>query len=104
MDNKRVINLKHNDLHKIIKESVTRVLKENYGVSSSWEKGVDFLEVTNMSASDLMSAIWNWFGAVEFDKFITNLRQEYDLDYVEDEEEFDEEGFDGEEFDGEEEY
>jgi hypothetical protein len=89
MDNKRVINLKHNDLHKIIKESVTRVLKENYGVSSSWDKGVEFLETTNMSASDLMSAIWNWFGAVEFDKFITNLRQEYDLDDVEDEEEYD---------------
>jgi hypothetical protein len=86
MDNKRVINLKHNDLHKIIKESVTRVLKENYGVSSSWDKGVEFLETTNMSASDLMSAIWNWFGAVEFDKFITNLRQEYDLNDVEEEE------------------
>ncbi len=91
--NKRVIKLKQNDLHKIIKESVNRVLKENYDGSSSWEKGVDFLEITNMSASDLMSAIWNWFGSVEFDKFITNLRQEYDLDYEEDEDdkEFEEE-------------
>lgn len=103
MNNKRVIKLKQNDLHKIIKESVNRVLKENYGGSSSWEKGVHFLEATNMSASDLMSAIWNWFGSVEFDKFITNLRQEYDLD--DEEEDFDEEDdFNEEEFDGEEEY
>lgn len=77
---KRRIKLTESDLHRVIKESVRKVLKENIDSDNAYEMAIDFLDKTGMSSEDLMSEVFNWFGTWECAKWISDIRNTYDID------------------------
>lgn len=87
---KKVVRLTEQDLHRIVKESVKRMLKEGHYSSDSAQK---WDQVRGMVGDDAMiQELWNYLDADIIDDFIKHMDRNYelDLDSPEEEEEFEE--------------
>lgn len=87
---KKLIRLTESDLHRIVKESVKRTLKEGHYSSDSAQK---WDQVREMVGDDAMiQELWNYLDADSIDDFIKHMDRNYELnlDSPEEEEEFEE--------------
>lgn len=88
---KRLIKLTEQDLHRIVNESVKRMLKEGHYSSDSLEK---WYQVREMVGDDAMiQELWNYLDADSIDDFIKHMDRNYELNLDNPEEEEDEDEF-----------
>lgn len=88
MAKKQIVKLTESDLQNIIKESVSKLLKEGHYDTTSLKKWNDIREAIGDDA--MISELWNWLNADDIDGFIEHITRNYDLDYNFETEEFDE--------------
>jgi len=87
---KKLIRLTEQDLHRIVNESVKRMLKEGHYSSDSAQKWDQIREMVGDEA--MIQELWNYLDADSIDDFIEHMDRYYDLnlDGSEEEEEFEE--------------
>lgn len=85
-DMKKQIKITENDLHNLIKESVTKILKEgmssDYDVYEQWEELVQ-----NLGAEAVLEEIYQMASTDQIMEWIDDIKRSRDLDYYEDDEE-----------------
>ena len=92
---KKQIKLTENDLHRMIKESVYRVLNEGTTDSTdmdAWERCKEMV-----GADTMLSELENWLDADRYHEFLENMDRNYELGLFDDGEDEDYDG-EGEEY------
>jgi len=75
--NKKLIRLTESDLHKIVKQSVGKILKEgttNRGVTEMWYQAQEM-----MGADSMLDALYAYLDTDTIEGFVQTLRREYEL-------------------------
>lgn len=76
--NKNRIRLTESQLHRVIKESVNRVLKEGHSSSAVYD---EFSRIRAIIGDEtLISALYNWLDADSIEEFITHINRMYKLE------------------------
>jgi len=85
---KKIVRLTEQDLHRIVNESVKRMLKEGHYSSDSAQKWDQIREMVGDEA--MIQELWNYLDADSIDDFIEHMDRYYELnlDSPEEEEEF----------------
>lgn len=94
MGKKQIIRLTESDVHKIVKESVNKLLSEGSTSQEDYNKWLDAEE--KLGASNVLNAIWNYLDGDKLHQIVEWLNDDYDLWPDEEEEEdidFEEEGY-----------
>lgn len=89
---KKQIKLTENDLHKMIKESVYRVLNEGTTDATdmdAWERCKEMV-----GADQMLSELENWLDSDSYHQFLENMDRNYDLGLFDNDsdEDYDDEG------------
>lgn len=89
---KRQIKLTENDLHRMIKESVNRILKEGTTDTTdmdAWERCKEMV-----GADQMLSELESWFDSNEYHEFLEHMDRYYDLGLFDDDSDDDYDGDD----------
>ena len=85
---KKIVKLTEQDLHRIVNESVKRIIKEGHYSSDSAQKWDQVREMVGDEA--MIQELWNYLDADSIDDFIEHMDRYYELNLDSPEEEEDE--------------
>jgi len=76
---KKIVKLTEQDLKKIVRNSVKRILKEGSSESAIYNQWMEVQE--QMGAEQMLNELYNWLNSDQIAEFLADVTGQYDLDY-----------------------